>query len=171
VRPVYDGASRSEPSADEWLLIEWPEGEAEHDHYWLFTLPADLSIERMIGQTKLHWRIGRDYLGLEQEAGLGHYEGRGWLGFHHHATLWVAAYGVRVSEKETIPSSGPSGARRGAAIRRSTSYQPRGSADAVAKAHAELGCLTARPSRPPYGSSPAMMSLLRSQAANVSRTE
>ena len=86
VRPAHDDARRSEPAPEEWLLIEWPEGEAEPDHYWLSTLPADISLERMVDLAKLRWRIERDYLELKQEVGLGHYEGRGWRGFHHHAT-------------------------------------------------------------------------------------
>ncbi len=103
VRPAHDDARRSEPAAEKWLLIEWPEGAAEPDHYWLSTLPADVTLERMVDQAKLRWRIERDYLELKQEVGLGHYEGRGWRGFHHHATLCVAAYGFLISEKETSP--------------------------------------------------------------------
>ena len=95
------------PAAEEWLLIEWPEGEAQPDHYWLSTLPADISLERMVDQAKLRWRIERDYLELKQEVGLGHYEGRGSRGFHHHASLCIAVYGFLISEKETIPPSGP----------------------------------------------------------------
>ena len=113
VRPAHDDAKRSEPAAEEWLLIEWPEGEAEPDHYWLSTLPADISLDRMVDQAKLRWRIERDYLELKQEVGLGHYEGRGWRGFHHHATLCIAAYGFLISEKGTIPPSGPARTRRG----------------------------------------------------------
>src|SRR4051794_18882979 len=52
---------------------------------------------------KLRWRIERDYQELKQEVGLGHFEGRGWRGFHHHATLCIAAYGFLISERETIP--------------------------------------------------------------------
>jgi SRSO17 transposase len=52
------------------LLIEWPEGEDQPDHYWLATLPADISFERMVDLTKLRWRIERDYLELKQEVGL-----------------------------------------------------------------------------------------------------
>jgi SRSO17 transposase len=53
VRPAHDDARRSEPAAEEWLLIEWPEGEAEPDHYWFSTLPADISFETMVDQAKL----------------------------------------------------------------------------------------------------------------------
>jgi SRSO17 transposase len=66
-------------------------------------LPADTSLTRMVDQAKLRWRIERDYLELKQEVGLGHYESGGWRGFHHHATLCIAAYGFLISEKETIP--------------------------------------------------------------------
>ena len=103
VRPAHDESKRNEPAAEEWLLIEWPEGASEPDHYWLSTLPSDIAFERMVDLTKLRWRIERDYLDLKQEVGLGHYEGRGWRGFHHHASLCIAAYGCLVSEKETIP--------------------------------------------------------------------
>jgi SRSO17 transposase len=87
----------------EWLLIEWPEGEAEPTKYWLSILPEDVSLEYLVDCAKLRWRIERDYQDLKQEFGLGHYEGRGWRGFHHHATLCIAAYGFLISETETIP--------------------------------------------------------------------
>ncbi len=61
----------------------------------------------MVDLAKLRWRIERDYQELKQEVGLGHFEGRGWRGFHHHATLCIAAYGFLISERETIPPSGP----------------------------------------------------------------
>ena len=115
VRPAHDDARRNEPTPEEWLLIEWPEGEAEPDHYWLCTLAADISLERMVDQAKMRWRIERDYLELKQEVGLGHYEGRGWRGFHHHATLCVAAYRFLISEKRRrLPPSGPAQLLRGA---------------------------------------------------------
>lgn len=59
----------------------------------------------LVATTKLRWRIERDYRELKQELGLGHYEGRGWRGFHHHASLCIAAYGFLPSERETISPS------------------------------------------------------------------
>jgi SRSO17 transposase len=73
VRPEHDDARRNEPAAEEWLLIEWPGGETEPNHYWLATLPADIAFERLVDLMKLRWRIERDYLELKQEVGLGHY--------------------------------------------------------------------------------------------------
>jgi SRSO17 transposase len=112
----------------EWLLIEWPEGETEPTKYWLSTLPERISFRRLVDLAKLRWRIERDYQDLKQEVGLGHYEGRGWRGFHHHATLCIAAYGFLISERETIP---PSAARRPppfAQLALPHGYRPRGSA-------------------------------------------
>jgi SRSO17 transposase len=116
-----------EELAPEWLLIEWPENEAEPTKYWLSTLPADISLRCLVDLTKLRWRIERDYQELKQEVGLGHYEGRGWRGFHHHATLCIAAYGFLIAEKATIP---PSGYRRAALFQTPglpKGYRPRGS--------------------------------------------
>ena len=47
----------------------------------------------------MRWRMERDYQDLKQDLGLGHYEGRGWRGFHHHATLGIAAYGFLMAQK------------------------------------------------------------------------
>src|SRR6267378_3906033 len=93
--------------SQEWLLIEWPEGEAEPTKYWLSTLPANIGFRQLVDFAKLRWRIERDYQELKQEVGLGHFEGRGWRGFHHHATMCIAAYGFLISERETIPPSRP----------------------------------------------------------------
>ena len=165
VRPAHDDARRSEPAAEEWLLIEWPHGAAEPDHYWLATLPADLSLESMVDQAKLRWRIERDYLELKQEVGLGHYEGRGWRGFHHHATLCIAAYGFLISEKETIPPSGPACARGRSQSTIPAGYRPRGSPAAVTTPHAEFHRNTAHPPRAHADVGPATVPLLRQAPA------
>jgi SRSO17 transposase len=114
--------------SQEWLLIEWPEGEAEPIKYWLSTLPANISFRRLVDLAKLRWRIERDYQELKQEVGLGHYEGRRWRGFHHHATLCIAAYGFLISERAAIPPSGP----RSTALFQTPvlpdDYRPRGAA-------------------------------------------
>jgi SRSO17 transposase len=115
----------------EWLLIEWPEGEAEPTKYWFSTLPADISFRQLVDFAKLRWRIERDYQDLKQEVGLGHYEGRGWRGFHHHATMCIAAYGFLISERETIPPSGSRSAALFPQLVVRDGYRPRGSAIAA----------------------------------------
>jgi SRSO17 transposase len=92
-------AHENQPRDEEWLLIEWPKGESEPTRYFLSTLPADCSFKQLVATIKMRWRIERDYLELKQELGLGHYEGRNWRGFHHHASLCIAAYGFLMIER------------------------------------------------------------------------
>lgn len=120
---------------EEWLLVEWPQGEAEPAKYWLSTLAADIAFERLVDLAKLRWRIERDYQDLKQELGLDHFEGRSWRGFHHHASLCIAAYGFLISERETIPPSGPRSPRPGATARLPSGYRPRGAADPARTPH------------------------------------
>ena len=110
----------STPHPLEWLLIEWPEGEKEPTKYWLSTLPEDTPIDVLVDTAKLRWRIERDYEELKSELGLAHFEGRSWRGFHHHATLCIAAYGFLIRERAAIPPSGP---RRRETSRISTASQ------------------------------------------------
>ncbi len=111
----------------EWLLIEWPEGEAAPTKYWLSTLPVNIGFRQLVDFAKLRWRIERDYQELKQEVGLGHYEGRGWRGFHHHATMCIAAYGFLISERETIPPSRPRSTTIFPTSVLPEGYRPRGS--------------------------------------------
>jgi SRSO17 transposase len=119
---------RAGDDSEEWLLIEWPKGEAEPTKYWLSTLAKDISFHALVDVAKMRWRVERDYQELKQEVGLGDYEGRGWLGFHHHATLCIAAYAFLVSERETIPPSEPGATAIFTQSAVPTGYRPRGSA-------------------------------------------
>ena len=103
VRPAHRDTARSAPWPEEWLLIEWPEGEAEPSKYWLSNLPPGTALRDLVHTVKARWVIERDYQELKQEIGLGHYEGRGWRGFHHHASLCIAAYGFLVAERCLFP--------------------------------------------------------------------
>jgi SRSO17 transposase len=129
VRVGYNGAIPGQV-AEEWLLIEWPEGETQLSKckYWLSTLPAEISFEQLVDIAKMRWRIERDYQELKQELGLGHYEGRSWRGFHHHATLCIAAYGFLVAERAAIPPSGPGCPALLSTPALPNGYRPRGSA-------------------------------------------
>ncbi len=112
VRAAHRDEKLKESRPEEWLLVEWPEDEEQPTKYWLSTLPESISFADLVDATKLRWRIERDYQDLKQEVGLGHYEGRGWRGFHHHATLCIAAYGFLISERGAFPPSGWLAARK-----------------------------------------------------------
>jgi SRSO17 transposase len=156
-------AHRNRAHDEEWLLIEWPKGEKEPTKYWLSTLPADITFERLVDQAKLRWRIERDYQELKQELGLGHFEGRSWRGFHHHATMCVAAYGFLISERETIPPSRPRAAPWRATLELPADYRPRGAADPNRASRAQLDRHHASPPDRRAHSTSAEMSLLRAQ--------
>jgi SRSO17 transposase len=133
VRVAHRDYWRSEPHPEQWLLIQWPATEKEPTKYWLSNLPASISLRKLVAITKLRWRIERDYEELKQELGLGHFEGRNWRGFHHHATLVIAAYGFLVQERCLFPPSGNSSLLQTGDIRFSlprlpSAFTPRGSA-------------------------------------------
>jgi SRSO17 transposase len=92
-------AHRDRPRDEEWLIIEWAHEADAPAHYWFSNLPGNISWQDMINTVMGRWRIERDYEELKQELGLGHFEGRNWRGFHHHASLCIAAYGFLMLER------------------------------------------------------------------------
>ena len=168
VRAAHRDYRLTEPRTEEWLLIEWPPNESEPTKYWLSTLPDDLTFPRLVDLAKLRWRIERDYQDLKQEVGLGHFEGRGWWGFHHHATLCIAAYGFLISERETIPPSGLGPAWPFSPPALSRDYQPASSATAARTAHPELDRNNAPPADRRDHRQLATMPVLRGSNAQAS---
>ena len=126
VRPAHRDYWRAEPHAEEWLLIEWPKGEAEPTKYWLSTLPADVALAELVRMAKHRWIIERDYQEFKQELGLGHFEGRGWRGFHHHATICLAAYGFLVAERNRFSPSARVGRLQLPVPKIPPTFRPRG---------------------------------------------
>ena len=93
VRHAGGNAGKARLRPLQWLLIEWPADQTEPSKYVLSTLPEDTPINELVGVAHPRWRIESDYQDLKQDFGLDHYKGRGWRGFHHHASLRIAAYG------------------------------------------------------------------------------
>jgi SRSO17 transposase len=160
VRAAHRDHWRASWREEESLLIEWPEQEAEPITYWLCTLPADSSLEHLVSVAKMRWRIERDYQELKQEFGLSHFEGRGWRGFHHHATLCIAAYGFLMTQRLKHGGSKKNSARP-TAPPLPQGYSPRGSwTRAAARARFHPDCAL------PYRTNPlkatGKMPLLRS---------
>ena len=93
---------------EEWLIAEWPAGEPAPTRYWLSTFPEATSITTLVYLAKLRWRIEDDYEDLKQEVGLADFEGRTWQGFHHHASLCIAARTFLSAERSRLspPTSG-----------------------------------------------------------------
>ena len=132
VRVAHRDIWRKEPHPEQWLLIEWPREEKEPTKYWLSNLPASIPLRRLVLLAKQRWIIERDYQELKQELGLGHFEGRGWRGFHHHASMCIAAYGFLVQQRCLFPppqgESLPTADLRLPLPRSQAGYTPRGAA-------------------------------------------
>jgi SRSO17 transposase len=134
VRVAHRDYERRQPRAEQWLLIEWPKAEKEPTKYWLSNLPVSIRVRKLVATAKLRWRSERDYEELKQELGLGHFEGRNWRGFHHHASLCIAAYGFLVVERCLFSPAPDSPPLRATGIqlrlpRLPRGAKPRGSAD------------------------------------------
>jgi len=107
VRVASRDFKRTEVRDAEWLLVEWPEADAEPAKYWLSSEPAGTPLLELVAKAKLRWRVERDYQELKDEIGLDHYEGRGWRGFHHHASLCIATYAFIVAERARLSPPSP----------------------------------------------------------------
>jgi SRSO17 transposase len=157
VRPAQGASRRSVPRPEQWLLVEWPEGEPQAIKFWLSNLPADTPIGRLVHLAKLRWLIERDYLELKQELGLGHYEGRGWRGFHHHGALCIAAYGFLLAERAAIPPSGARSPRLVEAPGLPHGHRPRGAAAPAGTSHRAFDRDPAPAHQPSHGTNPLRM--------------
>jgi SRSO17 transposase len=87
------------PPREEWLIVEWPEGQEEPTDYWISNLPANTPPERLARLARMRWKMELDYKQLKGELGLDHYEGRSWLGWYHHTALVTAAHGFLTLER------------------------------------------------------------------------
>ena len=129
VRHAGGNAGKARLRPQEWLLIEWPADQAEPAKYILSTLPASTPLNDLVSSAYQRWRIERDYQDLKQDFGLGHYEGRGWRGFHHHASLSIAAYAFLMTER--LMADKPVGGKKNFVARQVPAlpehYIPRGS--------------------------------------------
>jgi SRSO17 transposase len=124
VRPAHNDATLSEPRDPEWYLVEWPSGEKEPTKYWLSTVPEQVSLDDLVRLAKLRWRIERDYEEMKSELGLDQYEGRNWLGFHHHGVLCIAAYAFLAAERARLSPPEPLAFLKSARIPQG--FKPRG---------------------------------------------
>jgi SRSO17 transposase len=126
VRAAHRDHKLTQPREPEWLLIEWPRGDPEPRKYWMSNLAEKTRLRELVALAKQRWIIERDYEELKQELGLGHFEGRGWRGFHHHATLCIAAYGFLVAERSRFSPSARGGHLGLSAPELPPDFKPRG---------------------------------------------
>ena len=99
IHAAHRDNTRGSLRPEQWLLIEWQEGDPTPTKFCLSNLPESITLKQLVYTAKMRWHIERDYQELKDELGLNHYEGRNWRGFHHHATLRIAAYAYLVAQR------------------------------------------------------------------------
>lgn len=125
VRAAHRDNWRKVPRPEEWLLIEWPTGENAPTKYWLSNVSPTATMTDLVHLAKIRWRVERDYQELKDEIGIDHYEGRGWIGFHHHGALCIAAYAFLVAERARLSPPAPLAFLQAAPLPKG--FSPRGS--------------------------------------------
>jgi hypothetical protein len=78
VRPAARDHKLVAPHPVEWLVVEWPQSEAEPTKYWLSTLPEDMPLAAVVDVIKAALAHRMRLQELKRELGLAHFEGRGW---------------------------------------------------------------------------------------------
>jgi SRSO17 transposase len=90
---VADGpvAARAQhlPGEEAWLVCEQRAGGERK--YYLANHPAEATLEALAAAIKARWVCEQAHQQLKDELGLDNFEGRGWLGLHHHALLTLIA--------------------------------------------------------------------------------
>jgi len=75
-----------------WLVVDWPEGQADPYHVYVAWLKQPPAKGRMLRLSRGRWPIEQYFQRGKDDLGLDHYEGRSWRGFHHHLTMSAVAY-------------------------------------------------------------------------------
>ncbi len=75
-----------------WLVVDWPEGDAEPYHLYLAWFKTKPSPQRCLRLSRGRFQIEQFFQRNKTDLGLDQYEGRSWRGFHHHLVLAAVAY-------------------------------------------------------------------------------
>jgi SRSO17 transposase len=97
IRPAHRLSDGRRPQGECWLLAEWPEGEDAPTKYFFSNLPAKASLRQLVRAAKGRWWVEQNYREMKEELGLDHFEGRSWVGWHHHMVLVMLAYAFIVA--------------------------------------------------------------------------
>jgi uncharacterized membrane protein len=85
----------------QWLIVEWRDDDKAPEHFALTTLGVDgsMSKEEIVRLFKERYRTEQLYSELKGELGLDHFEGRSFIGWHHHVTVVLCCYAFVVAER------------------------------------------------------------------------
>ncbi|MBI2151044.1 MAG: transposase, partial [Acidobacteria bacterium] len=94
-KPIYLHSDLEEKSGAWpacWLVVDWPEGQADPYHVYVAWLKQPPAKGRALRLSRGRWSIEQYFQRGKDDLGLDHYEGRSWRGFHHHLTMSAVAY-------------------------------------------------------------------------------
>ncbi len=83
---------------EQWLLIDWPDGEDKPTKYALSNLPPATTRKQLFRRYQERFRIERSYQDLKGQLGFDHFEGRSFPGWHHHVTVVLCCYAFCVAQ-------------------------------------------------------------------------
>jgi SRSO17 transposase len=73
-----------------WLVGEWrDDGERK---YYVTNHPPATPLRTLVRAIKRRWVCEQAHQQMKEELGLDHFEGRSWIGLHHHALLSMIAF-------------------------------------------------------------------------------
>jgi len=98
VDPGAGQGKKSVPQFRQWLLIEWPKGDENPTKYWFSNMNAQTGISKLVELAKARYLVEQNYQQQKDELGLDHFEGRSWLGWHHHVSMNMVAFGFLLLE-------------------------------------------------------------------------
>jgi SRSO17 transposase len=95
-----------------WLVVERPDDEKEKTKYLLTDLPRVMSRRKIVWYLHQRYKTERVYEDLKLEFGLDHYEGRSFVGWHHHVTAAIVCYNFVAAQQARLffPEPGEDGA-------------------------------------------------------------
>jgi SRSO17 transposase len=106
VKTTHEDGLSIEEREPVWLVIEWPPNDEQAMKFYLTTLPRRMSHKRLVRIIKERWRTERMYEDLKGELGLDHFEGRSFVGWHHHVSVVLCCYAFVVAEQaDAFPPS------------------------------------------------------------------
>ncbi|MCX7012914.1 MAG: IS701 family transposase [Candidatus Sumerlaeota bacterium] len=84
------GQGRRLPGQEAWLIGE--QRSREERRYYLSDRPAGAARLELARSIKGRWACEQPHQQMKQELGLDHFEGRTWIGLHHHALMTMIAF-------------------------------------------------------------------------------
>lgn len=119
---IADGTQNSGgqhlPGDTAWLVGEWRDtGEKK---YYLTNHPPRTALRALAAAIKARWSCEQAHQQLKGELGLDHFEGRTWLGLHHHALMTLISFAflqhLRLAEIRRRGENGADARRPAAAV-------------------------------------------------------